>query len=430
MPDDQDRQSGEEVPAAASARRRFRCPSCEGLTWLAVLVGVVLRIWEYAQNRVLYMDERFLLENLTVRAVFDLWTPLTEFQLAPPVFLVVERLMVRLPIDHTLAARLVPLFCGIASMVLMPLVARRYVDRRAVPIATALFALAEYLLYYSAEIKQYSCDVMFTLIALLLAARRVQTRTLAIFGAVGAWCSHPLVFVLAGVGVHRLAAAALRKEWREATATAAMGVLWVASFGACFAVSRSLLKQGAFIWEWWNFAFLPIPPRTPGELSQIFWQLVNVTNNPSGVLTPLSPPVSAFVALGFFLVGAVALGWRWRGGLFLLLAPAGFALVASTLHKYPFHGRLLLFLVPTVHLLIAEGIATVGRRAGWLGTVALVAFMLYRPAANAVWHYGVMQRNRPYDSHGDLTSDLLDYFEAIERRRAMQGPGGGMGGRP
>jgi hypothetical protein len=56
--------------------------------------------------------------------------------------------------------------------VLMPLVARRYVQRRAVPIATALFALAEYLLYYSAEIKQYSCDVMFTLLALLLAHQR------------------------------------------------------------------------------------------------------------------------------------------------------------------------------------------------------------------------------------------------------------------
>jgi hypothetical protein len=232
------------------------------------------------------------------------------------------------------------------------------------------------------------------------------------------------VFVLAGVGVHRLVGALLRKQWREAAAVSAMGLLWLASFGACFAVSRSLLKQGSFIWDWWNFAFLPIPPRSLADVSQIFWQLLNVTNNPSGVLTPMSPPVSAFVALGFFLAGVAALGWRWRGGLFLLLAPAGFALAASALHKYPFHGRLLLFLVPSVHLLIAEGIAAVGGRAGWFGTLALVLFMLYRPAADALWHYTIIQRNRPYDSHGDLSNDLLDYFEAIERRRALFGPTG------
>src|SRR5262249_15154515 len=193
---------------------------------------------ESAQNRVLYMDERFLLENLTGRAVCALWTPLTEFQLAPPVFLVAERLMVRLPIDDTLAARLIPLVCGIASMLLLPLVARLYVQRRAVPIATALFALAEYLLYYSAEIKQDSCDVMLTLLALLLAARSTRTWILALFGAIGAWWSHPLVFVLAGVGVHRLVVALLRKQWREAASVSAMGLLWLASFGACFAVSR------------------------------------------------------------------------------------------------------------------------------------------------------------------------------------------------
>ena len=45
---------------------------------------------------------------------------------------------------------------------------------RAVPIAMGLFALSDWLIYYSAEIKQYSCDLLLTLAALLLAAGRSE----------------------------------------------------------------------------------------------------------------------------------------------------------------------------------------------------------------------------------------------------------------
>ena len=78
--------------------------------------------------------------------------------------------MVRLPLGVKAAGRLFPLVCGLVSVFLMRGAARRYLDRHAVPIAVGLFALGDHLLYYSAEIKQYSCDLMLALAALLLAA--------------------------------------------------------------------------------------------------------------------------------------------------------------------------------------------------------------------------------------------------------------------
>ena len=60
------------------------------------------------------MDEGSLLKNLVGLPVFDFTTRLTEYQLAPPGFLVVERMMVRLPFDHVWAARLIPFVCGVA----------------------------------------------------------------------------------------------------------------------------------------------------------------------------------------------------------------------------------------------------------------------------------------------------------------------------
>ena len=75
----------------------------------------------------------------------------------------IERLLVHLPLPTTPAGRLFPLVCGIASVFLTCSVAKRYLDPRAVPMAVGMVALGDHLLYYSAEIKQYSCDLMFAL---------------------------------------------------------------------------------------------------------------------------------------------------------------------------------------------------------------------------------------------------------------------------
>jgi hypothetical protein len=397
-------------------RPRQPPPACVVLTWLAVAVGVVLRVSEYATSFSPYMDEQLLMENLVGRPAFDLRTPLINDQIAPPGFLVVERLMVRLPADRLRSARAIPLGCGIGSMLLIVAVGRTFVERRAVPVAAWLFALADYLVEYSTEVKPYSCDVALTLGALLLAAVSrswAPTRRYAVLGALGAaavWFSFPIALVLAGVGTWLILAAAVRKRWAEAAEAACVCLAWASSFVACYAVSRAILGKRPFIWDWWGFAFLPLPPRSMADVARSFWQVANIFLNPSGVVTPLSPPLSAIFAMGLFLAGAAALGHRWRGGIFLLVAPVLLAVATSALHKYPFHGRLLLFLIPSVHLLVAEGTVAIGRLGGRLSTVALVAFLLYQPVADAVWRYGVIGRERPFVMNGDLGYDLLHYL--------------------
>ena len=372
----------------------------ESLTWLVVAIGVWLRVLEYSAYRELYMDEESLLRNLTGLAVFDFHTRLSEEQLAPPGFLVVERLMVRLGLDLVWSARFLPLVCGISSVFLMRLVARRFISRPAVPIAVGLFALSEWLLYYSAEIKQYSTDLALTLVALLLAAklmaarplerrtpsrtaeRRQNGRRLLLENqrrirqtqspcAANCWLSPSSARLASGFLTRwRLCSpGSERGSWRRPRSAAIgrmcselwVSLVWAASFAGCFAVSHAILTTGQFIWNWWDFAFLPIPPRSAADLERDFWQMVNVFNSPADVLTPLGVLPSAFVALGLFLTGAVALGRRRPGGLYLVASPILFALMASALRQYPFHGRLLVFLVPTVHLLVAEGAESLAR---------------------------------------------------------------------
>jgi hypothetical protein len=400
---------------------RFELSSAN-LAWVAVALGVALRVWEYLEFRSLYMDEVSLLKNLVGRSIFDFHQVLEQDQMAPPGFLVIERILVRLPLEVTAAGRLFPLACGVISVFLLRATARRYLDPRAVPIAVALFALGDHLLYYSAEIKQYSCDLMFALAALLVAAPRPPAeltpgrwRALFGFGLLAPWFSFPVIFVLAGVGLHLLGLELMRKDRGKAALAAAMGLGWLLSFAGCFLLSRSILSQRDFIWVWWNFAFLPLPPRSMADVSLLAKTLANVFINPGSLLSPLPLPSTAVAASVLALLGCYSLGRRWPGGLFLLIGPLLFGLAASALHQYPFHGRLLLYLVPTYILLLAEGIAAAGRPFAQplrlTVTLLLAGFFLYGQAAEIFWHKAIQPRARTFDSHGDLKNDLLDYLE-------------------
>jgi hypothetical protein len=400
----------------------------DAITWIALAVGVALRVWGYADQRPLYMDEESLLVNLQRLPVFDFHTTLVQYQLAPTGFLAVAWMVVRLPGSDVMAARMVALVCGIASLFLFRAVARRLLLPHAVPIAMGLFALSDWLIYYSAEIKQYSSDLALGLAAVLLTLRagptpeRANVRgllALAAFGAAGVWFSHTLVLVLAAVGTYLACGALIRRDVRGILILAGMGAAWLLSFWACFVVSHGMLSKEAFIWDWWDFAFLPIPPRSAADLKKDFWAIANLFDSPSDVRMPVGMIATALVAMALWIIGAVSLGRRRPGWLYLLAAPLAFTLAASALRQYPFHGRLLIFLVPAVQMLVAEGTAVLARPGGRPLAVAFGAFLLFQPAADAVWHRLIDPLHHDvFDSHGDLRNDLLDYLERPEPRRA------------
>jgi hypothetical protein len=417
------------VEMGDDVRRARGSSASEIWTWIFVATGVFLRCLEYSDNRQLYRDEVDLKENLVGLAFYDFHTPLVKWQLAPPGFLATERLMILLPLPFGLTARLIPFTCSIVSMFLMRCVARRYLSAAAVPIAVGLFAMTDWMLYYSVEIKQYSSDVALTMMELLLAAEvlpagedptspksRRNFILLAALGAIGVWFSYPLAFVLAGVGTYLISKAALRRDWRWALAYLAISLAWALNFAGCYQISQRLVAKDGFLERWWAFAYLPFPPRSLEELKQIFWQLINVINSPAGIVSPLGVLPSAFIGAGLFLLGAWALSRRWIGGLFLLVSPIFLALVASVLHRYPFHGRLLNFLIPSVHLLVGEGAGMLSRFRSAKLTFALGAFLLAPPVLDVLWYRLIMHRTHAeYDSHGDLHPDVLDYLDGLEK---------------
>ena len=252
----------------ASARR---------LVWLAIILGIAVRVMDYARNRAMWMDESNLRLNVAGRPVFEFDRPLVADQLAPPGFLVAARLSAHVLGTSPPAIRFLPLVCGVASLFLLRRLAERTVSPVAVPIALALAAFSDDLIYYAGEFKQYSSDLLTamacTLLVLDLGSRPITARRAALAASLGmlaTWISHPSVFVLGGGGLWLAVSMLAARRWREALMLATVGTIWVSSFAACYVVSTRLLGEGQFMWTWWHFAFLPLPPRSWADVDAMF----------------------------------------------------------------------------------------------------------------------------------------------------------------
>lgn len=366
------------------------------LTGFILLAGAALRIIQYLHNRSLWFDEASLALNIVHRDFAQLLQPLDYQQAAPTGFLLLQRLAVELFGPGEYALRLVPLLAGIAALFVFYAAARRALGPRAVPLAVALFALSDQVIFYAAEAKQYSLDVLVALVIIVsglhLLKRELTAPRLVAFTALGAallWFSHPAVLVLAGVGSALLLDAALSRRWRRVVYLAAAAGCWLASFGGFYAANMRAIDDNSFLAEFWQEGFMPLPPTSLDDLRWLTAQFFKLF---SDVLKFSLPGLAAFACLA----GGLILALRERSALLVLTLPVVFALLASGLERYPFHSRLILFLAPGLLLLVAEGAEQVRRaiaasrpeyrRAMPIIGALLVVLLVYHPVAHAITH--------------------------------------------
>jgi hypothetical protein len=343
-----------------------------------IVFGAVLRIASYIGNPSLWLDEAALAQNIIGRSLTGLLGPLDRQQVAPIGFLWLEKGAVSLFGTSEYALRLVPLLASIAALPLFAFVARRVLRPLASIFALALFATATPLLYFAAEMKQYSLDVAVVLTLFALAVSRAEggeeapvsnsraprrrATILTIAGIIAPWLSQPSVFALGGVALY-LAIPFIRARTAAERSAVARSLLpafalWAISGGASVAHSFSAVTPDtrATLNLFWERGFIPF---SSGITASAHW-LGTTTHD---VFAWLFPPVVAMATVGLFVLGIAALVRRSDGSASLLLAPLAFMLLASALRLYPVSYRLLLFTTPSLLL-------TVGAGAEWLLSIA------------------------------------------------------------
>lgn len=140
------------------------------------LVGLALRIANLDQS--LFGDELFAYYEIVPESSLDGVVVAVRHgpELNPPLYFLVAWLANKLGGDPFVLLRLPSIVAGTLAIPIVYMVGIHAVGRRAALVATALFALSPFAIFYSTEARPYSLMGFFVLVSTLALLRAVSTR--------------------------------------------------------------------------------------------------------------------------------------------------------------------------------------------------------------------------------------------------------------
>ena len=344
-------------PTASSARLASHSLS-RTFAIAAVIViafGTIVRLRQYTARTSFWRDEAFVVLNVRQLTAIQLVGKLNWDQAAAPLFLWSLRAMHLIAGDSELSLRLVPLLSGLLALLAFAILAWRALPPPAAFFTIGLLTLDHRLVEYSAQVKQYSGDVLVSSLILLAAFARADSTPLrrltaaAIVAAVTVWFSHTAAIVFGAVSLV-LTFQCFHHGARQLIAALLCNVLFGVSLLALYFLS--IRRQHTdFLYIYWAHAFPDWNhPRTvlPWLASQLF-KLFQTPYRWPGVL--------------LITFAILAIPWARRDPRRDLYAACAATIalvaVAALSRQYPLDttGRLSLFLMPALYLLCGAGAA-------------------------------------------------------------------------
>ena len=360
-------------------------PSANRLAIAGILAfGVALRTIQYAAQGSMWMDELAIAINVSERGPWELlFQPLDLRQVAPPGFLLLEKLGTELLGAGEAGLRLFPWLASLASLFLFWRVAARFASPAAVVAGLLAFAASPSLVWYAGTAKQYSGDVAVTLLLVLLALRSEEERwsvgraiLWGLAGGAAILASQPAVLVAAALGAVLLA----RRLWDRAPIAPIVALAGGWAIGAAAVTAHSLrvippAVRGYMAGEW-NESFLPAPWDGPVQLLWVPNRLLLSLSHLLIRVLPKSIPEILFVASigGLAVAGVHRLVGLRRGAAILPAVPPVVGFLAAGLHLMPLFNRLAMFFTPS--LLLAAVVGTDEVRERFRGRTRAVATAL------------------------------------------------------
>ncbi|MBU0638355.1 MAG: glycosyltransferase family 39 protein [Planctomycetes bacterium] len=343
----------------ASATRTFR-------RWALVLLGlgVAWRLLRYLLCFPFWGDESYLCVNI-IRCDFAALTqPLEYSQVAPLLFLWLQRAAYLLAGGGEYALRAVPLLAGLAALVLFWRLVRTHLTPRAAALAVGIFAASYYLVRHSCEAKPYAVDLFCATLLVWSAAHWLRQPAAIRWPLLTCmlvvplvWLSYPLVFIAGGISLGLLLPTVRGGRWQ--------GWLWWLAYNAAvcgsflafmwlFAEAQTERAAGSWLEDYWRDSFPPAAGVGP-----VLWWLLQ-THTGRMLAYPVGGASFGSVATALLCVlGMIALV---RGGrlplLLVLVAPVVPALLAAVLHRYPYGGsvRVSIHFAPAICTLSGAGL--------------------------------------------------------------------------
>src|SRR5579883_1347800 len=339
---------------------------------VAAAAGLAVRVRHLAHNHSYWYDEAYLLLNLFRRSYADMLGRFDLEQVVPPGYAWAERAAYDLLGPAEWAMRLPAFAAGLAALGLMAALGRRVLAPPAAWLPLAFTAFSRHALTHAAEVKPYEFDLAVAAAVLLGVAnlsgpgRRRAAGLLLGLAAVGPWVSFPAVFALAGAGAALVldARAGGGRRWWLAAGFAGLA----AASAAGVWVTHARHQGSPALHDFWGPKGMGGFPDLTDPVAAATWPVkagINVGNYGTRDMG------AVLLVLG--AVGLAAAARRDRPLAAALAVPAGLALVAAYLGKYPIAERTGMFLLPGLWLAAALGVEVwIGRYAARAPAVAFL----------------------------------------------------------
>jgi hypothetical protein len=345
------------TPSAADNRQNT--PTL--IAGIAIVVGIALRVVEFARNRPLWLDEAMLSLNIASRSFVQLARPLDYDQSAPVAYLWLERLAVNVGGVNELSLRALPFLAGLALVPLVWLVARRLAGATTAALAAVLAALSLSLITFSAEAKQYGVDPLVTALIAWFAVRAANVpgdhrrwlRLVAV-GVAGLLLSQPAIFALGGAAVALALHPAVRRDAIARRYGALAAIVWGVTFGVLYLAVYSAMEHNAYMRSFWEGTFLD--PRASDIIQRV--RLFAIAAYTAPTLTGQT----AGLVWAMAITWAAGLWTLWRRRRFtavIVAAPLFLAALACAVGRYAVMDRLFLFAAPLTLIAYASLLAWV-----------------------------------------------------------------------
>ncbi len=388
------------------------------LSWIIIVFGIVIRLIQYISNRSLWADEAVLALNIVNRSYSELTQPLDYDQVAPIGFLWIEKFLVNLLGNNEYVLRLFPLIAGMVSLFIFAIIARRYLENLGRVIAILLFSTLSSIVYYSTEVKQYSTDILISLLLCYLLApygrkklTTCQTIIKSILVVIFLWFSHPAIFILAAMGSVELANLILNKntdQFKQKTIIFASGLL---SFSILYFGFLNQANDNQNLFNSWGDAF-------PNHPLNIIWYLDAFGKFFYKPLGFEYYKIFGFVinldaiAITLFLLGCFSYFHKNKIIFCTLLFPLLTTFAGAALQLYPFRNRVVLFLIPFFIIAIAAGINCITTLKLHRVIAILLAFLITLTIA-----YPVVESSTTYvkPQQKEEIKEVINYIQQREQ---------------
>jgi hypothetical protein len=319
------------------------------------ILGIILRLVLYFDNRPFWADEAQLALNIRDRSFSGLTQHLDYCQAAPLGFLIAEKWLSLSLGNNEYVLRLIPLLSGVAALLLFWLLAKRLLSDTAVTVAVGLFAVCGPLIRYCSELKPYSLDLFFGILLFLIADQvmrksnnMVALISLALAAVFTPWLSYGSLCVMPAVLIGTTISFLHQKRSRQVIAVSLISMLWATSLFLVYVSSLEDLNHTAA-----QAALMTPNAVLPDNLDAVWWMRLKLEE------LPQSPGGLSVIAVGlaclYAAAGVLNLASKTSTTTTYLALPLVITLAASCLGIYPFLSRFLFVLVPSLFIFIAEG---------------------------------------------------------------------------